>query len=134
MKSVDPKKLAQVLLEITEGKSEGEVQSSIKNFADFLLKKNLLSYVNSIVAEYEILYNSTHNIIEATVTTVNSLKENNKQELKEALKQKYKATEVSLKEITNKKLLGGIKIKIGDTVFDNSLQNSLYQLETQLLK
>ena len=134
MKSVDSKKLAQVLLEITEGKSEGEVRSSIKNFAEFLLKKNLLSHINSIVAEYEILYNSKHNIIEATVTTINGLKESSKQELKEALKQKYKATEVTLKEITNKKLLGGIKIKIGDTVFDNSLQNSLYQLEAQLLK
>ncbi|MEI6316786.1 MAG: ATP synthase F1 subunit delta [bacterium] len=134
MKSVDLKNLAHILLETTDGVAENESNKSLKDFAQYLVKKNLISQFDEIISEYSALYNKKHNILEATVTKTTPLTDKAKQELSEALKNKYKANEVTIKEKIDSKLIGGMKIKIGDTVVDNSLSNSLYQLETQLLK
>ena len=37
-------------------------------------------------------------------------------------------------EKVDQRILGGMKIQIGDTVYDGTLQNSLNQLQTALLK
>lgn len=134
MKSVDTKNLAQILLETTDGVAADVSAKSIKDFAQYLAKKGLLSKFDEIISQYKILYNKKHNIIEATLTLTNNLPEKTKHELSEALKKKYQATKVNVSEKIDKKIIGGIKIKIGDTVLDNTLSNSLYQLETQLLK
>jgi F-type H+-transporting ATPase subunit delta len=134
MKSVDTKYLAQVLLDTTDGMGEEVFARSVKDFAQYLEKKGLFSLVDEIISQYTILYNKKHNIIEATVTSAKQLPGKTKQELQEALKKKYNATEIAIKEKLDEEIIGGIKIKIGDTVLDNSLSNSLYQLETQLLK
>jgi len=134
MKSVDTKNLAQALFDTTFGKSPDESKKALSEFAKYLAKKNLLSHVDKITFEYEKIYNEKNNIIEATVTLLNRLSEKDKKELNESLKKRYKASEVKILEKVDKRILGGMKIKIGDTVFDNSLQNSLYQLETNLLK
>jgi F-type H+-transporting ATPase subunit delta len=134
MKSVDLKNLAHVLLETTDGVEENESNRSLKDFAQYLVKKNLITKFDEIISQYCEIYNKKHNILETTVTKTIPLTEKAKLELSEALKNKYKANEVTIKEKIDSKLIGGMKIKIGDTVVDNSLSNSLYQLETQLLK
>ena len=134
MKSVDTKNLAQVLFDTTDGKTSEESKKALGDFVKYLAKKNLLSHVNEIIAHYEVLYNTKNNIIDATVTLTNKLPEKNKLELTEALKKKYKAKEIHITEKIDARVLGGMKIKIGDEVFDSSLAHTLYQLETQLLK
>ena len=134
MKSVDTKNLAQILLETTDGVSPEVSAKSIKDFAQYLAKKGLLSKLDSIISDYEVLYNKKNNIVSATVTLTHRLPEKTKNELQEALKKKYNAKEVEIIEKVDARIIGGMKIKIGDTVFDSSLANSLHQLETQLLK
>ena len=134
MKSVDTKNLAQVLFEITDDKTSEEGNIALREFASYLAKKNLLLHINAIISDYEDLYNKKNNIIEATVTLTSRLTEKTKLELSEALKKKYKASEVHMTEKIDTRILGGMKIKIGDEVFDSSLSHALYQLETQLLK
>jgi F-type H+-transporting ATPase subunit delta len=126
MKSVSPKNLAHVLLE-----SEN---LSIKDFVAFLAKNKMLKSADEIIKQYEILYNIKHNTIEATVTVAEALSEHKNTELRHALKEKYKANAVHLIEKIDERLIGGIKIQVGDTVFDSSIRNTLRQLETQLLK
>ena len=134
MKSVDTKNLAQILLETTEGASPESSAKAIKDFARYLEKKGLLSKLDSIISDYEILYNKKNNIVQATVTLTHRLPEKTKNDLQEALKKKYNAKEVEIIEKIDARIIGGMKIKIGDTVFDSSLAHSLHQLETQLLK
>ena len=134
MKSVDTKNLAQILLETTDGASPEVSAKSIKDFAQYLTKKGLLSKLDSIISDYEVLYNKKNNIVQAIVILTKRLPEKTKNDLQEALKKKYNAKEVEIIEKVDARIIGGMKIKIGDTVFDSSLSNSLHQLETQLLK
>lgn len=128
------KELAAALLDLTDGKTEEESKKALKEFAAYLGKKGLLSKVNPIIEEYRELYNKKHTIVEATVTLVSRLDEKTRIELREALKKKHKAREVHMLEKVDQRLIGGMKIQIGDTVYDSSIQNSLKQLQAQLLK
>ena len=134
MKSVDIKNLAHVLFETTDGKSPEDLKKAMQEFVQYLAKKNLISNVDKIISEYEDIYNKKNSIVKATVTLTNRLSEKTKLELSEALKRKYQAKEIQMTEKVDARILGGMKIKIEDEVFDSSLSHSLYQLETQLLK
>lgn len=134
MKKVDTKNLAHVLLEMTDGKTEEECKNATKEFAKYLSKNNLLSSENKIISQYRSLYNSKHNILETTVTLLNRMPEKTKLELRETLKKKYKAREVHILEKVDARIIGGMKIKIEDEVWDQTLLKNLSQLETQLLK
>jgi F-type H+-transporting ATPase subunit delta len=128
------KEYAQALLELADGKSEDEVKKETKRFAEHLAKKGLLSEAPKIIEAYRSLYNEKHNIVEATVTLVNRLPERTRLQLRETLKKKYKAREVHILEKVDERILGGMKVKVGDEVYDATLKHSLSQLENQLLK
>ena len=64
---------------------------------------------------------------------VSRLSDAAKAELVETLKKKYHAKEVSITEKVDARVLGGMKIQVGDEVYDSSIQNSLSQLQEVLL-
>lgn len=134
MSAIGTKEYAGALFEMTDGKTAQEIESAVKNFAEFLAKKGLVKKTTKILEEYQKLHNKKHNIIEATVTLTERLSETAKKELSEALKKKYSAKEVHLIEKIDQRMLGGLRIKVGDEVYDASLKNSLNQLELALLK
>ncbi len=134
MKASRTKELAQALHDLTLGKSEAEIKQVTKDFAGYLAKKGMLGQADTVMDEYRKIYNRTNGIVEATVTLTARLPEATRLELREALKKKYKAREVHMLEKVDQRLIGGMKVRVGDEVFDASVQNSLKQLQAQLLK
>ena len=134
MTKTPAKDLALVLLEMTDGKTHEEIKKFLKEFAEYLHKNGELKARDAIIKEYEALYNKKHNIIEATVTLIQRLPEHTLTQLQDALKKKFQATEVNILQKVDARVLGGMKIQIGDTVYDSSTKNALRQLEAQLLK
>lgn len=134
MKLSRTKELARVLLEMTDGKEEAHEKKAIKDFAAYLAKKGLLSEAPDIIREYERLFDQKHDIVKATITLTERLPEKQRLELREALKKKYKAREVHMLEKVDARLIGGMKIQVGEEVYDGSVKSSLNQLQAQLLK
>ncbi len=128
MTKLKPKDFAQLLLEITEQKSN----TGLKEFVELVYKKRMQGEMKEIIAEYQNLYNKANGIIEATVTTANRLDEASLKSLALSLKQKYGAKEIEVIEKVDQRLIGGIKVKVGDTVHDASLGHALNQLHKQL--
>ncbi len=128
------KELAQAFLDMTDGHEEAAAKKATKEFAAYLAKKGLLHDADKILAEYRELYNKKHNIVEATVTLTERLPEKTRLHLREALKKRYKAREVHMLEKVDQRIIGGLKVKIGDEVYDSTIANSLKQLQAQLLK
>ena len=126
--------LARALLEMTEGVSEQDSKKAVADFAAYLKKKGMLKKAPDIMSEYRRLYDHKHGIVNAKVTLTARLSDKDRNDLAEALKKKYKASVVNIEEVVDQRLLGGMKIQVGDEVFDTSLQNSLDQLQAQLLK
>ena len=134
MKKVPTKFLAEAFLEMTDGKTPADEKTATKEFVAYLGKKGMLHEADSIIEHFGNLYNKKHNIVEATVTLIERLPEHTRLHLRETLKKKYKAREVHMLEKVDARLLGGMKVQVGDEVYDSSIQNALRQLETQLLK
>ena len=133
MKLTRTKELAQTLLEMTENVSPEEQAKVLKDFVQYLAKKQAIADAGAIMAEYQSLYNAKHGIVEATVTLVNRMSDAARKELSESLKKKYHAAEVHITEKVDARVLGGMKIQVGDEVWDSSIQNSLNQLQEVLL-
>ena len=132
IKSSDIKMLAGALFALTEEATDEEALRATREFASYLKKKGMLSYEEAILTEYHKLYNEKHNIVVATVTLTNYLPERTKIHLSDALKEKYGAREVHLVEKIDESLIGGMRIKVGDEVFDSSIKMVLENLEKKL--
>lgn len=134
MKKADTKNLAAVLLELTENHTEDAAKKHLREFVEYLGKRGLLGQTDQITEEYRRLYNQKHNIVEATVTLVSRLPEKTRLHLRETLKKKYKAREVHMLEKVDQRIIGGLKVKVGDMVYNGTIQNTLDQLQIALLK
>ncbi len=134
MKASGTKELGRALFELTDGKDEAEIKKILKAFAAHLSKKRMLGKGNEIIAEYRKLYNEAHGIKEATVTLTERLPEKTRLRLREALKKRYKAREVHMLEKVDARIIGGLKVQIGDEVYDGTIATALKQLQAQLLK
>ncbi len=128
------KQLAGALFDLTDGKDDAVEKKDLKAFAAYLNKKGMLSKADEIIEEYRKLHNAKHHIVEATVTLTERLPEKTRLHLREALKKRYKAREVHILEKVDQRIIGGLKIRIGDEVYDSTIQRSLKQLQAQLLK
>lgn len=131
-KSTDIKILAGALLAITEEVTDKEAVKATHEFANYLKDKGLFAYEEAILEEYRKLYNKKHNIVEATVTLTERLPERTRIHLREALKKKYDAREVHILEKVDQRIMGGMKVKVGDEVFDSSIKKTLADLEEKL--
>ncbi len=131
IKTID---LAETLLQATEGKTHAEIEKIIQSFAKLLMKNGQAGNLNRIIERYEELFAKKHNILNVNISTVAAISEGEKIKLEHELKTKYKADKVVVLETINEKYIGGMKIKIGDTVYDYTLAGRLKQLQTQLIK
>ena len=133
MAKYDTTAYAELLLELTDEKPEEEHKGLYKSFVELLSKKKMLGHAKQIIEKYRTLYNEKHHIVEATVTLQSRMTEKTRLDLRETLKKKYKAREVHMLEKVDQRVLGGLKIKVGDEVIDTTLKNALNQLESKLL-
>lgn len=67
----------------------------------------------------------------ATVITASSLTEVQKEQIRKRLETAI-GYEISLREVIDKSLLGGFKIKLGDWIYDASLKGTLEKLRNNL--
>lgn len=80
------------------------------------------------------LADSDKGIAEATVTSVRPLTEEEAKALSTAFAKKLGKKELRIKNKVDSNLLGGIKLRVGNRIYDGSLQGKLERLERQLLR
>jgi len=133
MATASIKNLAQAIYESSLNKEGRELDVAIDKCAVYLKNKNLLGKKEEILKALEKIVNKEGGIVKAKVTTEVKLKTEMAKEIEEFIKKKYKSKEVILEEQVNEKLLGGIKIEIGDDIIDATLSNKIKQLQDYLI-
>ncbi|MEI7689124.1 MAG: F0F1 ATP synthase subunit delta [Candidatus Nomurabacteria bacterium] len=134
MASISIKNLAHAIYDSSLDKEGIELNSIVEKSVIFIRDKNLLGKKKEILEELENIINKKNGIIKARVSSSEKLKEESKKEVEDFIKKKYKANEVIMEQETNPKLLGGIKIEIGDDIIDTTLSNKIHQLKNYLNK
>ena len=108
-----------------------DYSATIKNFLNLLLDKNRIGAVKEISEYYERLTDEISNIARAEVITPMRLKEDAYTRLQRAL-EGLTAKKIRMFAKEDKRLIGGIIVKIGDLVLDGSIKAQLEGLKESL--
>lgn len=111
----------------------GDKVSAYKKVVDFLYRKRLLSKSPQILSRLKKIADEKEGKIEARIKSKNPLGAHTKRELSEVLTRRYKVKEVYLKDNIDERLLGGIRVEVGDEIIDLSVKNKLNKLQEHLI-
>ena len=110
----------------------GEISELLLQFLLFLLRKGRLQHISGINSRYDKLLKEKEGLVEAQVITVLYLDEKLSFPLKEILEKKT-GKKVSLIFKTDPRLIGGIRVIIGNQIIDHSIRTELDKLKERLL-
>jgi F-type H+-transporting ATPase subunit delta len=100
----------------------------IKNFLNLLLERNRINFIKYITERYAAFADEAQGITNAEIITARPLRYDTLQKLIYSLK-KMTLKDIRSKVIEEPGLIGGIVVKIGDTVMDGSVKAQLKGLK-----
>ncbi|WP_456277446.1 F0F1 ATP synthase subunit delta [Bacillus sp. AK128] len=77
--------------------------------------------------------NNARGIADAKVYTVRALTEDEKSTLSQAFAKKFGKTSLRIQNIVDPKVLGGVKLRVGNRIYDGSVSSKLARVERELL-
>lgn len=122
------KQFAEALYEVTKGLSGRDLDQALVSFAELLVRSHKLKQADRIIAEYIKYAKQQEGIVEMTVVSTRKLEKHTLDTINKAFGGK-----AEMKEDLDKALLGGVKIKTGDKIFDGSVKKQLTILKKQLV-
>ena len=128
MKKHSNRQFAKALYEVTEGLPKNDIPEVIRNFLMMLQKNNKLKKIEHIMEEFIQYSKKQAGIQDIEIESARKLDQPTLDKIKKLFGEK---SEIS--EKINKDLLGGVKIKIDDLVYDASLQKQLIKLKEKLI-
>ena len=131
MATVSNNNIARAIYAYSKESKESEIS---RNVVKFLARKRLLSQSKDILGKLEKIIHTEENKIVATISTATKLDDTTKHSLLGSLKKRYEVEEVIIREVVDAKLLGGIKIEVGDEVMDFSVRNKIGKLQAYLIR
>lgn len=106
-----------------------KLDKNIIHFLMILLDNNRLKYFTEIVAEYKVIADKYRDILFVEVTTAVELNEDQINRIKVKLSSQYGTSNIKTKIVIDTSVIGGVKLKIGDTVIDGTVKARLESLE-----
>ncbi|GAB6183402.1 ATP synthase F1 subunit delta [Thermodesulfovibrio hydrogeniphilus] len=105
----------------------------VKKFLSFLSVEGVLVGLGEIVRYINALYLEAKKKVKGVVTSAVALPDSMKQKIVETLKA-ITGREVELQYETDPSLIGGIRVKVGSTMYDLSIKGQLGLLRDKLIK
>ncbi|MGY6172453.1 F0F1 ATP synthase subunit delta [Candidatus Mycoplasma pogonae] len=109
------------------------VDSLFLNFLKLLVDKNFSHHLEAILETFINIYYESENILHGVVYSTNQLDLKVMNALEEKMTQKF-GQKVILKNKIDPKLIAGIKIKINDFVYEDSINSRLKQIGEKILR
>lgn len=112
----------------------GRVKNELINFLELLLDKGRIKFLPGILQEYVKMADQKKNILSITIVTAATLDGAKVEEIKEKYKKLYHASHVKAQVEMDPKLIGGLKVKIGDKVIDGTIMGRIESMKEILLR
>lgn len=98
-----------------------------------LAERRRIQYIAEVTAYYTDNYNAAKGIAEATVYSVRELSESERAQVNAALAKQLNKQEIVIKNEIDSSILGGLKVKVGNTIYDGSVQGKLERVKNKLV-
>ncbi|MCP8967907.1 F0F1 ATP synthase subunit delta [Ectobacillus ponti] len=115
------------------GQAFASVSQPILNTLFLLIDNKRESIITSLADEYFALANEERNVADAIVYSVRPLTEDEKAALAEVFAKRAGKDAIRIKNVIDTDLLGGVKVRIGNRIYDGSLQGKLARIQRELL-
>lgn len=105
---------------------------TVLNTLKILVERHRLSEIVAIIDHYNHLYNEANGIATATVFSVRPLTDDEKASLEKSFKAKLNKDSITFTNEIDESLVGGVRIRIGNTIYDGSISGKLNRLKSNL--
>ena len=105
-----------------------KLSRNMLNFILLLISKKRIMNIPEIYEQLVRLINEKSNVLDMKIITAEPLDEQQLLRIKEKFRNKYNAVAVKSEELVDVSIIGGIKVIIGDKVFDGSIKGRIESL------
>ena len=133
MAIISTNKLARAIYESSLNKNRVEIDVVVQNAVKLISQKHLMNKSKEIIASLEKILDRNEEIVRAKISSRVKLEKKIVDEIEDIIKKRYKAKNTVLEFEVDEKLLGGIKIEVGDEIIDTTLKSKIHKLENYLI-
>ncbi|WP_163969505.1 F0F1 ATP synthase subunit delta [Oceanobacillus halotolerans] len=98
-----------------------------------LVDRHRIEHVPAIVDHFIDRVNEAKGIAEVTVYSVRELTDEHKQELESTFAKRFNKETIQLENVVDPSLIGGLKIRMGNTILDGSISGKLRRIERNIV-
>ena len=118
---------------INEISNQFKFNELLKKFLGFLISKRRFFYVEKIFNDFLFICSSSRGEIQAELSVAKNLNENEINNIKKELSSTF-GSNIKLKYKYDQSLIGGLIIKVGSTMIDNTIKNKLQKIEKKMIE
>ncbi|MEJ8778364.1 F0F1 ATP synthase subunit delta [Pseudogracilibacillus sp. ICA-222130] len=111
----------------------GKFDKDVVNLIKLLVERHRISLVPAVIDHFAHFYNEENGIAAATVYSVRALTDAEKEQLESSFTTKLNKKSVSINNVVDPSLIGGMKIRVGNTIYDGSISNKLNRLKQNIV-
>ncbi len=112
---------------------KGKIDEELLSFMIILIEKKRIIYLKEKLDQMEIIDLERKNIIKGIVKTAIPLLPNELEKMKVIFEKKYDKTIIFDSEV-DKSLLGGVYIKVGNDIIDDTIKSKIEEMKNLMLK
>lgn len=125
--------LARAIYESSSDKKESELVKLNQGIIELIQEKNMLGKTDQILEALEKIIDEEEGLVRVKVSAKGKISKTITNQIEEFIKERYGAKNVMMSLTEDPKLLGGIKIQIGDEIIDTTLSTKISQLQNYLI-
>lgn len=133
MATISINNIARAIYESSHDKEGKELDVVTKKAVNLISQKHLLSKSKEIINQLEKIIDKSEDIVRAKVCTKEKVDKKIIDEIEDYIKKRYKVKNAILEFEVDQKLLGGIRIEVGDEIIDTTLKHKIKKLENYLI-
>ncbi|WP_099159402.1 F0F1 ATP synthase subunit delta [Virgibacillus ndiopensis] len=125
---VNNEKKKQFLQEVFQGLS-----NDIINTLKILVERHRIESLPSIIDHLIQMVNDANGTADALVYSVRELSDAEKAELESTFAKRFNKTAIKLENVVDPSIIGGVKIRMGNTIYDGSISGKLKRIERNIV-
>lgn len=105
----------------------------VVNTLKILVDRHRVELVPSISDDFIQLVNDARGVAEGTVYSVRELSDTEKEQLEKTFAKRFNKKTIKLENVVDPSLIGGVKLRIGNTIYDGSISGKLQRIERNIV-
>jgi len=109
------------------------LQTDVVNTVKLLIDRHRIAIIPSMIDQFIQLVNDAQGMAEATVYSVRELTAREIHELERVFAKRLNKTVIKINNQVDSSIIGGIKIHVGNTIYDGSVSGKLKRIERNII-